>query len=139
MASRKSTDLELVIWNYVRNEYENKYDKQHIPVALKYVVVGYSKRFIPCDFLSIKEDLLFCEIFSNKIGKDIKSFKILYKASDHNFSSDTFHKLCDGESPTITLIKSNFGNIFGGFTSKPLPTFNYCQRDEDAYNIFAKL
>ena len=36
--------------------------------------------------------------------KEIHKFKILYKASDHEYSHKVFHKLCDNASPTITII-----------------------------------
>ena len=41
---------------------------------------------------------------------------VIFRASEHNFESSEFHLACDGHSNTITLIKSNFDNIFGGYT-----------------------
>ena len=32
------------------------------------------------------------------------------------FNADSFHKFCDGRGPTITVIKSDYDKIFGGFT-----------------------
>ena len=43
----------------------------------------------------------------------------LYKATDPNvgFTGAKFHSLCDGKGPTLSLIKTVAGHIFGGFTT----------------------
>jgi hypothetical protein len=45
--------------------------------------------------------------------------KRLYKATDPNvgFTAAKFHSLCDGKGPTLSLIKTVAGHIFGGFTT----------------------
>ena len=42
----------------------------------------------------------------------------IYKASIDGFKASDFHTKCDGKSNTLTVIKSESGNIFGGFTVK---------------------
>jgi len=42
---------------------------------------------------------------------------LLYRASTDGFSSGSFHSKCDGKSKTLTIIKSENGNIFGGYTN----------------------
>ena len=135
MASTLSSDLELLIYHFVRHEYEQKYNKQHIPVALKYIMIQFSQQIIKCDMLmTFKEDLGFYKLLSSKLKSQIIGFEVLYKASDHNFSARKFHELCDGVGPTITIIKSNFGNIFGGYTSKKWPkTTGSSEIDYDAF------
>jgi len=45
---------------------------------------------------------------------------LIYKGSEHGFSSSDFHKKCDNMGPTLTLIKSKkFEQVFGGFTKQP--------------------
>jgi hypothetical protein len=43
----------------------------------------------------------------------------LYKATDPNvgFTAAKFHSLCNGKGPTLSLIKTVAGHIFGGFTT----------------------
>jgi hypothetical protein len=43
----------------------------------------------------------------------------LYKATDPDvgFTAAKFHSLCDGKGPTLSLIKTVAGHIFGGFTT----------------------
>jgi hypothetical protein len=42
--------------------------------------------------------------------------KLLYRASEHEFSVKKFHELCDGIANTLTVIKTEFDNKIGGFT-----------------------
>jgi len=44
-----------------------------------------------------------------------KKWKLLYRATRDGFSGPKFHSKCDGIANTITIIKSEHDNIFGGF------------------------
>ena len=43
----------------------------------------------------------------------------LYRATDPGvgFTAAKFHSLCDGKGPTLSLIQTTLGHIFGGFTT----------------------
>ena len=43
--------------------------------------------------------------------------ELLFSGSEDNFSASKFHEKCDKKGPTLTLIKSTLGHIFGGYTS----------------------
>jgi hypothetical protein len=43
-------------------------------------------------------------------------FKLLYRGSRDGFRASDFHSRCDGHSPTVTVILSENGSIFGGYT-----------------------
>jgi hypothetical protein len=45
-------------------------------------------------------------------------WKLQYRATRDGFTSQNFHSKCDGIANTLTVIKSEQGNIFGGFTEK---------------------
>ena len=48
------------------------------------------------------------------------SWKLLYRASEHNYSAKFFHECCDKTiGPTLVVIKSSEGWIFGGYTTQP--------------------
>ncbi len=53
-----------------------------------------------------------CE-FSQK-----QEWKLLYRATRDGFYSNDFHSRCDGMGNTLTVIKSESGNVFGGYTDK---------------------
>lgn len=46
-------------------------------------------------------------------------WRLIYRASEHGFDASDFHRCCDTIAPTISIIQTDFGNIFGGFTSIP--------------------
>jgi hypothetical protein len=45
-----------------------------------------------------------------------QKLKLLYRGSRDGFSSSDFHKKCDGQSDTITIIQTTKDFIFGGYT-----------------------
>ena len=131
MSANKTRDIEMVVWNLVRNGSEAR-NNHHVPLALKYLLVQYSKRIIGCNLLSIKDDIKFFKLLSTMLGS-IKRLKLLYRASDHRYSSTAFHALCDNKGPTITIIKSNWGNVFGGYTSKSWSSKPAFHADPEAF------
>ena len=42
----------------------------------------------------------------------------MYRASRDGFSGKDFHSKCDRKKNTLTVIKSESGNVFGGYTDK---------------------
>merc|ERR1711902_378582 len=105
---------EMVVWYFIRHEYEDKFDCD-IPSGLKQLIIHFSKRMIGCNMLTFQEDIKFYNLLSARLGH--RNFKLLFRASEHGFSASAFHKFCDGYGPSLTIIESNFGNIFGGYTS----------------------
>lgn len=49
---------------------------------------------------------------------DKTKFKLIYRASRDGLNSNDFHRLCDGQTKTLTIIKSVDNFIFGGYTSQ---------------------
>ena len=45
-------------------------------------------------------------------------WKLLYRASEHGYTSESFHDYCDDKGPTLVIIKSSGGWIFGGYTTE---------------------
>lgn len=59
---------------------------------------------IPSRLVEGKEEALFLsKLFDHK---NVQHAHLLYRASDHNFSIKDFHRLCDGESNTLVLVKT---------------------------------
>ena len=85
----------------------------------------------------MEQDIVFLKLLSTKI-LDIytKDIKLLFRASEHEFEGLKFHELCDGHAPTITIIKSNFKNIFGGYTNIPWSSDGTFHRDKGASFLF---
>ena len=45
--------------------------------------------------------------------------KLLFRASEHNFSAKAFHQKCDNIEDTLVLIRTQFGKTIGGYTHYP--------------------
>jgi hypothetical protein len=45
----------------------------------------------------------------------VLTLTLLYSDSTHGWEMDKFHELCDEKGPTITVMKSKAGRVFGGF------------------------
>ena len=46
------------------------------------------------------------------------NWKLIYRASEHGYSNESFHDYCDDKGPTLIVIKSSGGWIFGGYTTQ---------------------
>ena len=45
-------------------------------------------------------------------------WKLLYRASEHDYTGKSFHEYCNDKGPTLVIIKSSGGWIFGGYTTQ---------------------
>ena len=45
-------------------------------------------------------------------------WRLIYRASKHGYSASSFHSHCDDNGPTLIIIKSTDGWIFGGYTTQ---------------------
>ena len=48
--------------------------------------------------------------------RNIKSFNLLFRASENDFSVPEFHTKCDNITHTITILKTEYGKVIGGYT-----------------------
>ncbi len=117
--SAKQVNYEMIVCNFTRNEYENKFNRVNVPMPLKYLIVAFSKPIIGSNILTLKEDTDFVKSVLTRIP-NMKRFHLLFRASDHGFQAKDFHQKCDNKNgASITIIKSNWQNIFGGYTTVP--------------------
>ena len=59
--------------------------------------------------------------------------RLLYRASESNFNSETFHRQVDAESPTLAVVEDVDGVVFGGYTTKTWRGDDTVKSDEDAF------
>ena len=58
------------------------------------------------------------DILRKWLGNDDK-WKLIYRTSEHGYTSSSFHEYCDNvKGPTLIVIKSSGGWIFGGYTTQ---------------------
>ena len=68
--------------------------------------------------------------------KIARYLKLIYRASRDGFKSSDFHAKCDTSLETITVIKSDNGCIFGGYTQKswqPSERVPFTKADSNAF------
>ena len=46
----------------------------------------------------------------------VTEYEKIFTASKDGWNASDFHKHCDNEGPSLTIIQSSAGNVFGGFT-----------------------
>ncbi len=46
------------------------------------------------------------------------NWKLIYRASEHGYTASSFHECCNDKEPTLIVIKSSGGWIFGGYTTQ---------------------
>ena len=65
---------------------------------------------------SLLEDTQYDKYLKEWLGSEHK-WKLIYRASEHGYSASSFHSHCDYSEPTLIIIKSSGGWIFGGYTT----------------------
>ena len=50
------------------------------------------------------------------LGKNIKYYRLIFRASRNGYRAENFHENCDGKNNTIVFIQARNGRRFGGFT-----------------------
>ncbi|RWS14833.1 Serine-enriched protein-like protein, partial [Dinothrombium tinctorium] len=68
------------------------------------------------------ERLQYQRILNSWYGVSKQVWRLLFRASTHGYSSDSFHHHCDGHSPTYVLVCGTNGEVCGGFSDVPWST-----------------
>ena len=98
----------------------------------KAIIVQTKKCFLDTKILKSKENAYLKKILPKKLRK--KKLKLIFRASRDGWTSSQFHAKCDGRGATITLVRSTFGHVFGGYTAVPWhQTANNYSYDANAF------
>ena len=97
----------------------NRYNETYINELIKGNKKNLEKiKEIDSDIIKFDEINLIEEAVKKKLSKDIKQYRLLFKASKNGFRAQDFHSYCDGKDNTVTLVKTKAGRRFGGFTDQ---------------------
>ena len=101
------------------------------------------------DLLKIDWEFLNHE-FKSEIIKDLRTQKfllslmrqnikvqLLYKSSRDGIDYKKFHQFCDNKGPTLSIIKSKDGDIFGGYTNIPWTSSDSYKKDKGQSFVFS--
>lgn len=67
-----------------------------------------------------------------------RRWRKIFQGSKHGFAAYQFHQKCDQKGPTVVVIQSSIGNIFGGYTSLPWSSSGNYQFDPQAFIYILK-
>jgi hypothetical protein len=102
-----------------RRQYK-KFEKANLirlhfePMGLKTTITNKNLFIGEDTLLSLEDQVKLNEFY----GKQSQKWVLLYKATRDGFTSNAFHKYCDNQGPTMTVIQSKPGGyLFGGYTS----------------------
>ena len=76
--------------------------------------IQYTKRKSSFGGSKILDEKL-SEYLLNFLPASPNGWDLIYQATKDDFTAVTFHKLCDGNPNTVVVIKSDSGNVFGGY------------------------
>ena len=65
-----------------------------------------------------KNILLLRSLLPSDLTEMRLKFELLYRGSRDGMTAADFHRLCDGKTDTVCVIKDSNGNVFGGFADK---------------------
>jgi len=63
----------------------------------------------------------------------VPKFTLLFRGNRDTFKAARFHELCDNKGPTLSIIKSKCGKVFGGYTSTAWSSVRGYKKDEKAF------
>ena len=72
-----------------------------------------------------------------KFPTKVLTIALLYRASQHGWSPQDFHALCDNKGHTLTVLKSRPGKIFGGYTTKDWQSSQGTYVDDEKAFVFS--
>ena len=110
-----SSLLTILVYGYIKEIIK---PSTAIPLDIIHVISEFFSSLFGSNILTFTEEMKLTDLLSApKIGciKNNK-FELLYRGSEHEFSVERFHELCDDHAPTLTIVETEFGNVFGGYT-----------------------
>ncbi|KAF2077889.1 hypothetical protein CYY_000767 [Polysphondylium violaceum] len=103
------------------NDFGSRYESEY--KALNYKTI--QSKIIDYKFFTTINDW----IDHSKIHK----FTLLYRASENDFNAVMFHTKCDYKGPTITIIETTDGYVFGGYNSQDWKSKNTYYGDNKCF------
>ena len=76
------------------------------------------------------------DIYDSYLKEWIGSYtmKLIYRASEHGFKAESFHKYSNIKDPTLIIMKSTDGWIFGGYTTQSWESFSDVYNHDSSYS-----
>ena len=95
-------------------------------------VLGLSRPIIIDSFILSDKQLIYM-LFSYCELPMIPKWQLIYRASQDGFEAASFHSKCDNKPNTLIIIKTESGNIFGGYTEQSWLSTDSYKTDPKAF------
>ena len=69
----------------------------------------------------------------NQLPMEVLTLTLLFSGTTHEWKRSKFHELCVEKDPTITIMKSKDGRVFGGFAMQSWDSQTKWKADEKAF------
>ncbi|XP_065204116.1 BTB/POZ domain-containing protein 9 isoform X2 [Planococcus citri] len=75
-----------------------------------------SLKLFPATQILVNERTTCQSILSQWYGNAKQTWRLIYRASTHGYSAESFHRYCDNIAPTYVIILGDRGHVAGGFS-----------------------
>jgi hypothetical protein len=73
------------------------------------------------------------DLINGWIGDLSQVWQLCYRRSRDGASSSTFHGLCDGRGPSVTVLSNNLGRLLGGYASQSWNSYGSYYGDANSF------
>ena len=105
---------ELLVDGYMRN---NSNSISVFPASVKDSCFAFSNSSINTKILTFDEESMLNDILTKQLKEKKVGYKLLFRASEHEYSAAKYHELCDDIPSILVIIQNEHKHIFGGYCS----------------------
>ncbi|XP_014281208.1 serine-enriched protein isoform X2 [Halyomorpha halys] len=78
-----------------------------------------SLKLFPGSHILVQDKMGYQRVLNSWYGHSKQVWRLVYRASTHGYSADSFHRHCDNVAPTYVIVLGSCGEICGGFSDVP--------------------
>lgn len=103
---------------------EDEFEKRSLQDLLAHLFPSSQKNLIKVNHVEIDTTIIEDLSHKNKIKEWLASVnktstpRLLFRASRNGWTAPDFHQCCDNKGPTLTVVKSSSGYVFGGYSDQ---------------------
>eukprot|EP01084_Bolivina_argentea_P047141 86843_1 len=112
----------LIVDGYIRNHYGDCVN-DIINIIFNFYLLNIDSNVLTPEESYSLLTLLYDTLKQQPLNKEIKNIeaKLIFRASEHEFNSNSFKKCCCDKGPTIIIIHNEYNHIFGGYSNMSWP------------------
>uniref|UniRef100_A0A146KZ69 BTB/POZ domain-containing protein 19 n=3 Tax=Lygus hesperus TaxID=30085 RepID=A0A146KZ69_LYGHE len=78
-----------------------------------------SLKLFPGSQILVNDKCCYQRVLNQWYGQPKQVWRLVYRASSHGYSAESFHRNCDGVAPTFVIVRGTCGEICGGMSDVP--------------------